>query len=143
MGCRTEPTIVHIAYVLQKLHFFSIVQFFLWLHNLPRKKITRTDTFFFHRFDFFFTHTTYRKRKVTRFYRKKVTRFDDFFVHELHFSTKIPPGEIVLVEFVPCDPPPPRQSPCEPPQSINKSPPPPSVHLFGLCIQQHILDHCC
>ena len=55
MGCCAEPAAVHIAHVLQRLHFF---QFFTRPY---RKK----------RFNFFLIiHTTYRK--------KKITRLDDF-----------------------------------------------------------------
>ena len=39
MGCRTKPATVHIAHVLQKLHFFQFFNFFCDLHNLPQKEI--------------------------------------------------------------------------------------------------------
>ena len=38
MGCRTEPAAVHIAHVLQKLHFFQFFNFFYNLHDLLQKK---------------------------------------------------------------------------------------------------------
>ena len=60
MGSRTEPAAVHIAHVLQRLHFFQFFNFFNNLHDFPQKKITRI-------------------------YRKKITRLAGFFVH-LHFS---------------------------------------------------------
>ena len=40
MGCRTEPAIVHIAYVLQKLHFFQFFHFFDNLHDFPQNNYT-------------------------------------------------------------------------------------------------------
>ena len=60
MGCRKEPAAVHIARVLQKLHFFPF-------------------------FNFFIIHTTYRKKKLHAFTAKRITRLDNFFVHDLHF----------------------------------------------------------
>ena len=46
MGCRTKPAAVHIAHVLQRLHFFQF-------------------------FNFFIIYTTYRKnKKITLPYRK-------------------------------------------------------------------------
>ena len=41
MGCHTEPAAVHIAHVLEKLHFFQYFNFWYNLHDLPQKKITR------------------------------------------------------------------------------------------------------
>ena len=38
MGCHTEPAAVHIAHVLQRLHFFQFFNFFYNLHDLPQKK---------------------------------------------------------------------------------------------------------
>ena len=88
MGCHTEPEAVHIAHVLQRLHFFqnfffSIyttyrtkklhaltakkkINFFYNLHdlaqknymNLPQKKITRLDNFFY---------TTYIFHRISSF----------------------------------------------------------------------------
>ena len=40
MGCRTEPAAVHIAHVLQKLHFFQFFSFFI-IYTTHRKKKTR------------------------------------------------------------------------------------------------------
>ena len=41
MGCHTELAAVHIAHVLQRLHFFQFFNSFYNLHDLPPKKITR------------------------------------------------------------------------------------------------------
>ena len=41
MGCRTEPATVHIAHVLQRLHFFQFFNFFYNFTGLTAKKITR------------------------------------------------------------------------------------------------------
>ena len=38
MGCCTEPAFVHVAHVMQKLHFFQFFNFFLNLRKLPQKK---------------------------------------------------------------------------------------------------------
>ena len=38
MGRRMEPAALHIARVLQKLHFFQFFNFFYHLHDLPQKK---------------------------------------------------------------------------------------------------------
>ena len=60
MGCRAEPAAVHIAHVLEKLHFFQFSNFFLIIYttyrkknytHLPQKKIQL----------FFIIYTTYRK----------------------------------------------------------------------------------
>ena len=37
MGCRTEPAAVHIAHVLQQLHFFQSSIFFI-IYTIYRKK---------------------------------------------------------------------------------------------------------
>ena len=84
MGCRTESAAVHIAHVLQRLHFFQFFNFFYNLHDLPRKKITLPSRK--KKSIFFIIHTTYRHKKITRISRKKITRLDDFFVHNSNFS---------------------------------------------------------
>ena len=61
MGCHTEPAVVHIAHVLQRLHFFQFFNFLYNLDDLPQIKITHICC-------------------------KKHYRLDDFFVHDLHFS---------------------------------------------------------
>ena len=84
MGCRTEPVAVHIAHVLQQLHFFQFFNFLYSLHDLLQKKIPRP-----HRKEksiFFIIHTTYSQ--------KKIARLDNFFAHDLHFS---PPKVAVTV----------------------------------------------
>ena len=79
MGCRTEPAAVHIAHMLQKLHFFQFFNFFCNLHDLPQKKITRAD----HKKKTIVLYNLQDKRKKnTRIYRKKKdTRLDNFFLH--------------------------------------------------------------
>ena len=67
MGCRTEPVVVHIAHVLQKLHFF---QFFIYHTNLPLKKL----------------HA---------FTAKKFTRLDNFFVHESRLQFTLVQGGVI------------------------------------------------
>ena len=52
MGCCTEPAAVHIAHVLQRLHFFQFFNFFYNLHDLPQIK----------------NYTTYRKNKKIQFF---------------------------------------------------------------------------
>ena len=84
MGCHTEPAAVHIAHVVQRLHFFQFFNFFYNLHDLPQIKITRP--YRKKKFIFFIIYTTYRKKKLHAFTAKKITRLDDFFVHDLHFS---------------------------------------------------------
>ena len=86
MGCRTEPAAVHIAHVLQRLHFFQFFNFFLYFTRLTAKKITRP--YRKKKFNFFFIiYTTYRKKKLHAFSAKKITLLDNsFFVHDLHFS---------------------------------------------------------
>ena len=83
MGCHTEPAAVHIAHVLQRLHFFQFFNFFYNLHDLPQKEKIQF---------FFIIHTTYSKnKKITRIYsqKNKITRLDGFFVHDLHFSRNL------------------------------------------------------
>ena len=72
MGCRTEPAAVHIAHVLQRLHFFQLFNLFYDLHELPRKKITRIyrnkkfNVFFYNLHDL-------PKKKITHIHCKKNT----------------------------------------------------------------------
>ena len=86
MGCRTELAAVHIAHVLQRLHFFQFFNFFKNnLHALPQKKIARP----YRKKKTIFVYNSHDlpQKKITRIYRKqKITRLDDFFVHDLHFS---------------------------------------------------------
>ena len=70
MGCRTEPAAVHIAHVLQRLHFFQCFNFFLIIYTTYHKKKLHALTAKKIQF-FFIIHTTYRKKKITRIYRKK------------------------------------------------------------------------
>ena len=56
MGCRTELAAVHIAHVLQRLHFFQF-------------------------FNFFVIYTTYPPKKLHTFTAKKITRLNDFFLY--------------------------------------------------------------
>ena len=78
MGSRTELAMVHIVYVLQKLHFFPYSNFFLQLHYLLRKgKLHAPSFFLIGRICFHNLHSLPQK---------KVTRLHDFFAHELHFS---------------------------------------------------------
>ena len=88
MGCRTEPAAVHIAHVLQRLHFFQFFNFFYNLHDLPQKKKITLPYRKSKKIQFFFIiHTTYSKKKnYTHLQQKKITRLDGFFVHDLHFS---------------------------------------------------------
>ena len=67
MGCCTEPAAVHIAHVLQRLHFFQFFIFFYNSHDLPQKK------------------------NYTHLPQKQITRLDNFFVHDLHFSQRLYP----------------------------------------------------
>ena len=62
VGCLMEPAVVHIARVLQKLHFFQFFNLFTILHDLPQKK-------------------------NTRIYRQKNTRLDDFLYTSYIFHT--------------------------------------------------------
>ena len=39
MGCHTEPAFVHIAHVMQKLHFFQFFNCFCSLHDPPQEKL--------------------------------------------------------------------------------------------------------
>ena len=69
MGCRTEPAAVHIAHVLQELHFFQFFNLFYNLHDLPQKNklhaiAAKKNNFF----PIIHTHLP----------QKKITRFDDF-----------------------------------------------------------------
>ena len=72
MGCRTEPAAVHIAHVLQRLHFFQFFNLFNNLHELPQKKITRpyrkNEKFTF----CFIIQTTYRKKNDMHLPQKKL-----------------------------------------------------------------------
>ena len=88
MGCRTEPASVHIAHVLQKLHFFQFFNFFLTLHDFPQKRL-RALTAKIKEFNFFFIiHATYRKKKLKAFIvGKKISRLDDLFCTRLTFFT--------------------------------------------------------
>ena len=90
MGCRTEPAAVHIAHVLQRLHFFQFFNFFLIIYTIYRKKKLRPYRKNLKKIQFFFIiHTTCRKKKnYTHLPQKEITRLDDFFVHDLHFSQK-------------------------------------------------------
>ena len=61
MGCRTEPAAVHIAHVLQRLHFFQF-------------------------FNFFIIHPTYsKKKKITLLYRKN-KKIQFFFIIHTTYS---------------------------------------------------------
>ena len=87
MGCRTESAAVHIAHVLQRLHFFQFFKFCLLtakkkLHALTAKKKIQF---------FLIIHTTYRKKKLHAFTaKKKYTTRQFFFLHDLHFSHGTP-----------------------------------------------------
>ena len=78
MGCRTEPAAVHIAHVLQRLHFFQFFNFFYNLHDLPQKKIQF----------FFIIHTTYQK-KLHAFTAKKNYMTKQFFCTRLTFFSDL------------------------------------------------------
>ena len=84
MGCCMEPAVVHIAHVLQKLHFFQFFNFFPNLYDLPPKNFTRflqkTILFFYNLHDL-------PQKKITRTYRKKITGLEDFFCTRVTFST--------------------------------------------------------
>ena len=101
MGCSTEAAIVHIAHVLQKLHFFQFSIFFTNnLHALPQKKITRIyckkkQTIFLN------LHDLLQQKNDTNLPPKKITRLDDFFVHELHFSLSGVPGQPLPQPMIP------------------------------------------
>ena len=76
MGCRTEPAAVHIAHVLQRLHFFQFFNFFMiWTTYCKKKFYTYLPQ---KKFDFFFIiHKTYRKKNYTnrRFFCTQLTFF--------------------------------------------------------------------
>ena len=77
MGCCTEPAAVHIAHVMQRLHFFQFFNFFYNLHDLPQKKITlpyRKNK----KFIFFNIHTTYSKKNYTHLQQKKLHDYTVF-----------------------------------------------------------------
>ena len=61
MGCGTEPAAVHIAHVLQKLHFFQFFIFFDNVHDLPQKKLHALTAK--KKSLFFMIHTNYRQKK--------------------------------------------------------------------------------
>ena len=70
MACRTEPAAVHIAHVLQRLHFFQFFNFFYNLHDLPQKQNTlpyRKNK----KFIFFNNSHDLQQKKITRIYSKK------------------------------------------------------------------------
>ena len=72
MGCCTEPAAVHIAHVLQTLHFFQVFNFFYNLHGLPQQKKLHPFTAKKKIIQFFFIiYTTYRKKKIHAFTAKK------------------------------------------------------------------------
>ena len=68
MGCRTEPAAVHIAHVLQRLHFFQFFNFFCILHDLPHKK--NTCPYRQKKFNFFYNSHELPQKKIIRIYRK-------------------------------------------------------------------------
>ena len=55
MGCRMEPAVVHIAHLLQKLHFFQFLNFLDHLHDLPQKQKLHNLTIFLYMSDTFHT----------------------------------------------------------------------------------------
>ena len=73
MGCRTEPAAVHIAYVLQRLHFFQFFIFFIIymiyrkLHAFTAKKNHTTRRFFCTRLTFFTRETGVTWQMATQF----------------------------------------------------------------------------
>ena len=82
MGCRTEPAAVHIAHVLQRLHFLQFFSFFYNLHDLPQKKITllyrknkKNSNFFYD------SHNLQQTKNYTtrRFFCTRLTFFTIFF----------------------------------------------------------------
>ena len=88
MGCRTEPAAVHIAHVLQRLHFFQFFNFFYILHDVPQKKKITHPYRKKKNSIFFIIHRTYRKKKnYTHLPQKKITQLDDFFCTRVTFFT--------------------------------------------------------
>ena len=71
MGCHTEPAAVHIAHVLQRLHFFQFFHFFLYFTRLTAKKKLHALTAKKDNSTFFIIYTTYRKKKLHAFTAKK------------------------------------------------------------------------
>ena len=127
MGCRTEPAAVHIAHVLQRLHFFQFFNFFHNLHDVPQKKL-HSFTAKIKNSIFFIIHTTYSKKKITRIYSKKITRRDSVFVHDLHFSPVCTPFN-VLLQLPPCLPVSLALFPCALPRGLH--PPSPALQQPG------------
>ena len=89
MGCRTEPAAVHIAHVLQRLHFFQFFNFFFSIYTTYRKNKIHSLTAKIKNSFFLIIHTTYSKKKLHAFTAKKITRLDGFFVR-LTFFTLLP-----------------------------------------------------
>ena len=75
MGCRTEPAAVHIAHVLQRLHFFKFFNFFFIIYApLPQKK----SIFFYKTHDLPQTKSTHlpqKKSTTRRFFCTRLTFF--------------------------------------------------------------------
>ena len=71
MGCRTEPATVHIAHVLQRLHFFQFFNFFLIIYTTYRKKQLHALTA--KKINFFLIHTIYGKKKLHALTAKNYT----------------------------------------------------------------------
>ena len=105
LGCRTEPAAVHIAHVLQRLHFFQFFNFFLDnLHALPQKlhalTVKKNQFFFINSHDL-------PQKKITHIYRKKnyttrrffCTRLTIFTTQEHAYSTCIRPPPPPRVPF--------------------------------------------
>ena len=87
MGCHTEPAAVHIAHVLQRLHFFQFLNFFYNLHDLPQKKLhaltAKNNSIFF------IIYTTYPpKKNYTHLPPKKNYTTRRFFRTRLKFFTE-------------------------------------------------------
>ena len=86
MGCHTEPAAVHIAHVLQRLHFFQFLNFFNNLHDLPQKKKLHALTAKKNSILFSDLHDLPQK-KNTRIYHKKNYTTGQFFCTRLTFFT--------------------------------------------------------
>ena len=71
MGCHTEPAAVHIAHVLQRLHFFQFFNFFIIYTTYRKKKKLHTLTAKKNNSIFFYNSHDLPQKKIARIYRKK------------------------------------------------------------------------
>ena len=87
MGCHTEPAAVHIAHVLQRLHFFQFFNFFIIYTTYRKKKLHTLTAKKNNSILFYNLHDLPQKKNYTHLPQKKITRF--FFRTRLTFFTYI------------------------------------------------------